>query len=84
MKYRIAEWAFAGFLVAGLWALYAIATFPSNLRDVWTLVCLTCPISIAGMHYPISLYTVLAANALTYAVVGLIVETVRQQMHHAK
>jgi hypothetical protein len=87
MKYRIATWATAGFLVAGFWALFAFATFPATserLRDVWTLVCLTCPVAIAGMHYPISLYETLAANAVTYALVGLIVETLRHQLHPAK
>ena len=86
MKYRIATWAIAGFLVAGFWALFAIATFPSveRMRDVWTLVSLTCPIAIAGRHYSISLYEALAANAVTYALVGLIVETLRQQLRHAK
>jgi hypothetical protein len=54
------------------------------MRDVWILISLTCPVSIAGMHYPISLYEVLAANAITYALVGLIVETLRNQLHHAK
>lgn len=87
MKYRIAMWASIGFLVAGMWALFAIATFPSTserMRDVWTLVGLTCPVAIAGMHHPISLYEILAANAVTYALVGLIVETLRRQLHHAK
>ena len=86
MKYRIATWAIAGFLVAGFWALFAIATFPSveRMRDVWTLVSLTCPIPIAGRRYSISLYEALAANAVTYALVGLIVETLRQQLRHAK
>ena len=87
MKYRIAIWATAGFLVAALWALFAFATFPATserLRDVWTLVCLTCPVAIAGTHYPISLDETLAANAVTYALVGLIVETLRNQLHHAK
>jgi hypothetical protein len=87
MKYRIAMWASAGFLVAGLWAIFAFATFPSTndrLRDVWALVSLTCPIAIAGRHYPISLYEALAANALTYALVGMMVETLRQRLHHAK
>ncbi len=87
MKYRIAMWASAGFLVAGLWAFFAFATFPSTnerLRDVWTLVCLTCPVAIAGRHYPISLYEALAANAVTYALVGLMVERLRAQWHHAK
>ena len=86
MKYRIAMWAIAGFLVAGLWALFAIASFPSveRMRDVWTLVCMTCPIVIAGMHHPISVYETLVANAVTYGVVGLIVETLRKQVHHTQ
>jgi hypothetical protein len=36
------------------------------------------------MYYPISLYEVLAANAVTYALVGLIVETLRHKLHPAK
>ena len=54
------------------------------MREVWPLVSLTCPVAIAGMRYPISLYETLAANAVTYALVGLIVETLRRQLHHAK
>jgi hypothetical protein len=34
---------------------------------------------MAGMHYPISLYEALAANTATYALVGLIVETLRHK-----
>ncbi len=87
MKYRIAMWATAGFFVAGLWEFFALATFPSTserMRDVWTLVSLTCPVAIAGRHYPISLYQSLAANAVTYALTGLVVEKLRRQLHHAK
>jgi hypothetical protein len=87
MKYRIAIWASVGFFVAGCWALYAFATFPSTnerMQDVWTLVSLTCPVAIAGRHYPISLYEALVANAVTYALVGLIVETLRRQLNHSK
>jgi hypothetical protein len=87
VKYRIAMWAGAGFLVAGFWALFAIATFPSTserMRDVWSLISLTCPVAIAGRHYPISVCEALAANAVTYSLVGLIVETLRHQLHHAK
>jgi len=85
MKYRVAMWAIVGLLVAGFWALFARATFPSTerMRDVWTLVCITCPIAIAGMHHAISLYETLAANTITYALVGLVVETLRKQLHHA-
>ncbi|MGB0012310.1 MAG: hypothetical protein WBQ03_11940 [Candidatus Sulfotelmatobacter sp.] len=87
MRYRIAIWASAGFLVAVFWALFAIATFPSTserMRDAWTLVGLTCPIAIAGRHHPVSLYEVLAANTVTYALVGLIVEALRRSLYHAK
>ena len=87
MKYRIAMWASAGFLVAGFWALFAVATFPSTserMRDLWPLISLTCPVAIAGRHYAISLYEALAANAVTYALIGLIAETLRHQLRHAK
>jgi hypothetical protein len=80
VKYRVAMWALVGFLVAGFWALFAIATFPSTperMRDVWVLISLTCPIAIAGWHHPISLYVTLAVNTLTYALVGLFVERIR-------
>ena len=86
MKYRISMWAIVGFLVAGVWALFAAATFPSTserMRDVCTLVCITCPIAIAGMHHAISLYESLVANAATYGFVGLIVETLGKQLYHA-
>jgi hypothetical protein len=87
MKYRITMWASAGFLAAAFWAFFAFVTFPATnerMRDVRTLVCLTCPVAIAGRHYPISLYETLAANALTYALIGLIVEALRRQLHPAK
>ena len=83
MKYRIATWAIVGFLLAGFWALFAAATFPSTserMHDVWTLICITCPIAIAGMHHAISLYETLLANAITYGFVGLIVESLRKQL----
>ena len=84
MRYRIAMWATVGFLVAGFWALFSIATFPSDrIRELRTFVCLTCTIALAGMHHPISLYETLAANTLTYALLGLIVETLRKRLHHA-
>jgi hypothetical protein len=87
MRYRIGMWAIAGFLLAGIWALFAAATFPSTterMRDVWTVVCITCPVAIVGMHHPISLYAALVANAATYGVVGLGVEALRKQLHHAQ
>ncbi len=86
MKYRIAMWASAGFMAAGFWAIFALVTFPSTnerMRDVWALVCLTCPVAMIR-HYPVSVYQVLAANAVTYALVGLTVEAMRRRLHHAR
>jgi hypothetical protein len=80
MKYRVAIWAAAGFLVASGWAIY----FFLKAKDlpiqplVSALLRLTCPIAIVGMHYPVSVYSSLAANVGTYALVGLVVETVRR------
>lgn len=82
MKYRIAMWAAAGFLVASGWAVYF---FVAN-KDVpieptvSALVRVTCPIAIVGAHHPVSLYSALAANVATYALVGLAVETLRRQI----
>jgi hypothetical protein len=87
MKYRIAMWAGAGFLVAGGWALYAFASTPPALTftdPLMTLVRITCPIALLGRSFPIRLEWVLLANAATYALLGLIVEPLRQRLAHAK
>jgi hypothetical protein len=91
MKLRIGIWAGVGLLVAVGWALYAYFTFPSLIQAkgedsiVWSLALFTQPIVLAGFrfHFGIGLYWVLLANALTYGFIGLIVETVRQKLHHA-
>jgi hypothetical protein len=86
MKHRIVIWASVGFLVAGCWALYALATNPPAMTSadpILTLVRLTCPIALLSSH-PLSLYSVLLANAAIYALVGLIVETLRQRLNLAK
>jgi len=86
MKRRIAIWASAGFLVAGGWALYALASTSPALGPadpLITLVRLTCPIALLSF-YPLSVYLVLLVNAATYALVGLMVETLRQRLHPAK
>jgi len=76
MKYRVAMWAAAGFLVASGWAVYFfVANKDLPIEPmVSTMVRLTCPIAIVGSHYPVSLYLAIAANVATYAVVGLVVE----------
>jgi len=85
MKYRIAVWAVAGFLVASGWAVYFLVRSKDHLIEpiVATLIRLTCPIAIVGSHYPVSLYSTLIANVATYALVGLVVETLRRQLNHS-
>jgi hypothetical protein len=89
MKYQIGMWAIVGFLVAGCWALYAFATTPPAMTSadpIMTLVDLTCPVVLASIyfHFGVSVYWSLLANAATYALVGLIVETLRQRLNHAQ
>ena len=86
MKYRIAIWAVAGFLVANGWAVYFFLKDKDLAVEplVSTLLRLTCPIAIVGMHYPVSIYSALAANVATYALVGIIVETLRRRFSHSK
>jgi hypothetical protein len=85
MKYRMAVWAGVGLLVAGCWAIYGMASSPPALTSadpILILVRLTCPISNLGF-YPLKLYWVLLANAATYALLGLIVETLRHRLRRA-
>ena len=90
MRRKTAIWAIAGFLVAGFWALYAAATFPSPMISappfVWTLVNITCPIVLASFHFHfgIKLYWALLANAATYGLLGLALESLQQQFSHAE
>ncbi len=85
MKYRIAIWAAAGFIVASGWAVYFfLANKDLPIKPlVSTLVRLTCPIAIVGAHYPVSIYSALAANVATYALVGLVVEILRRRLNHS-
>jgi hypothetical protein len=86
MKYRVAMWATAGLLVAGGWGLYfALASKDiPKAPIVYALARVTQPVAIVGWYFPLSLYLVLAANAATYALVGLIVEMLRRQLSHSK
>ena len=85
MKYRIAIWAAAGFLVASGWAVYFFARNKELPIEpiVSVLIRLSCPIAIVGSHHPVSLYSALTVNVATYVVVGLVVETLRRQFNHS-
>jgi hypothetical protein len=84
MRYRIAGWASAGFLIVGCWAVYFAEV--SRVRPIEPivniLVRITCPIALLSF-YPLTFYLVLIANAATYALLGLIVEALRRQLRHA-
>jgi len=89
MKNRIAMWAGAGFLVAGCWAIYAFTrTLPITSAEprVYTLARFTQPIALASLyfHFGIRFYWVLLANAATYALIGLMVESARRKLIDAK
>jgi hypothetical protein len=85
MKYRIVMWAAAGFLAASGWAVYFLVASKDHPIEpiVSTLVKVTCPVAIVGSHYPVSLYSALVANVAMYALVGLVVETLRRQLNHS-
>jgi hypothetical protein len=80
-------WASAGIIVAGCWAFYfAMRSNDNPIQPiVYILGFLTQPFVLVSFyfHFPLSVYWVIVANAATYALVGLIVETLRQKLHHA-
>jgi hypothetical protein len=80
MRSRIAIWAALGALVVVVWRVYISATLSNPLgRDGLgrALAYVTCPIAIASRH-PQGFYFVLIANAATYALAGVLVETARR------
>jgi hypothetical protein len=77
MKLRIAIWTGVGALVVAFWSLYFSVTSTTPLGIGWAVVYLTCPIALAR-HHSLSVYFVLLTNAATYALLGSVVETMRQ------
>lgn len=76
-------WAGIGAMAAAAWGLY-FATADKAIPIgpiVYTLARLTQPVVAIGLYFfdfPLGLNSVIAINAATYALVGLIVETIRQ------
>jgi hypothetical protein len=84
MKSRIAIWATLGALVVVVWRIYISATLSNPLGRGGVgraLIFLTCPIAMASRHHPQGFYFVLITNAATYALAGIVVETMRQYYH---
>jgi hypothetical protein len=81
--FRIAIWAGIGAVAAVGWALYfATADKATSIGPiVYTLARLTQPVVAIGLYFfnfPLGLHLIIATNAATYALVALIVETIRQ------
>jgi hypothetical protein len=81
---RIAAWASAGFLISVGWGFY-FATANKGIPIgpiVHTLARLTQPTAAAILYLnpatPLGLTSVAVTNAATYALLGLMIETVRR------
>jgi hypothetical protein len=80
-RMRIGLWATAGFVVGCGWVAIAFATAPDIEvkpdvvgRAIQALAYSTCPIIITGVHF----YLVPVANAISYALVGLLWQLIRR------
>ena len=86
MKHRIAMWRRRGFVDCVLLGCLQLAGGADSAEPlIWTLAKFSCPIVFADsyFHSGISIYLVLFANIVTYAMIGLLVETLRRQRTHA-
>jgi hypothetical protein len=85
MRHRIAMWAAVGLLIASCWAVIA-GMIPFNLATgfVGNLAVFTQPVALLSIyfHFGMRLYWVMVANAATYALIGLMGETLRQPLRH--
>ena len=83
MQRRIGLWSLAGFVIAVFWVVLSFTTSISPQPVLWFLARLTCPIvpvSVA-FHFGVKWYWVLASNVGAYALMGLIVESLRLLRH---
>jgi hypothetical protein len=85
--FRIIMWAGAGFLISAGWGFYfasANKAIPIG-PIVYALTRPTLPavalVEYLDPNYPLGLRAAVIANAATYALVGLIVETFRRRSH---
>jgi hypothetical protein len=87
MKQRIAMWAVVGFLVSGCWVIIALIN-PIALAEpaARNLAVFIQPIALVSFrfHVPMHFLEVMIANAATYGLVGLMIETLRRQLPHAR
>jgi len=57
----------------------------TSADPIVNLVELTCPVVFASihLHFALGLYWSIVANAATYGLIGLIVESLRHQLHYS-
>ena len=83
MKSRIAIWACGGAVIVALWSIY-LSNMPGAPRGIVAILLdATCPIALARQHHMVFNFVVLA-NALTYALAGLILETMWRTTKRSK
>ncbi|MFL6427485.1 MAG: hypothetical protein ACJ71S_04520 [Acidobacteriaceae bacterium] len=87
MKHRIAMWAAVGFLLSGVWALLTFLMPPMTFAQpaLRTLTIFVQPIALVSFHFhvPMHFVQVMVANAATYGLIGLMVESSRRALHAA-
>lgn len=74
MAKRIAIWTLAGIIIAAGWGLYAFAVHGAPLGE-WLIVQITMPVALFR-RLPMTVYQVVAINAATYALLGLLLEPI--------
>jgi hypothetical protein len=80
VKKRIAMWAGAGILGAGLWVALIYATTLEQFLFIMAVpllrmvLYLVCPVMYLAQHLPLKLWGVVLSNAATSTLVGLMVE----------
>ena len=88
MKRRIAMWAAGGFIISGVWAILTFLTPPMTFANpaVRNVAILVQPIALVSFHFhvPMHFLQVMVANAATYGLAGLMVESLRRPMHAAR
>jgi len=87
MRYRIAGWALAGFLIAGFWAVYFFTDFHMPIsREIESVAKLTCPIALVGEHYHFGVHVgwVVISNTVVYGLLGLCFEPIWWLGHRMK
>jgi hypothetical protein len=80
-------WACVGLVVAASWGLYfANADKSTPIQPLaYALARLTQPVAAiaSSLPFPVGISWILVGNTVTYALIGLIVETLRPKLHHA-